>query len=69
MYYKKQKKNCHLKSSRQILRRIAGGQSAIGSWGEGKLAGLSADLVLGYGNKETHAKRDDIEQLLDTFQV
>jgi sarcosine oxidase subunit alpha len=42
-----------------------GSQSLIQSWIEGKVAGLSAALNLGYGTEETESVRNEAEALLD----
>ena len=43
----------------------AGSQSLMESWLEGKVAGLSAALDLGYGNSQAQSIRDETEALLD----
>jgi sarcosine oxidase subunit alpha len=43
----------------------SGSQSLVESWMEGKVAGLSAALNLGYGTKETESVRNEAEALLD----
>jgi sarcosine oxidase subunit alpha len=43
----------------------SGSQSLIQSWIEGKVAGLSAALNLGYGTEETVSVRNEAEVLLD----
>ena len=42
-----------------------GSQSLIQSWIEGKVAGLSAALHLGYGGEKTKSVRNAAEALLD----
>jgi sarcosine oxidase subunit alpha len=43
----------------------SGSQSLVRSWVEGKVAGLSAALNLGYGTEETESVRNEAEALLD----
>ena len=45
----------------------AGSQNLKQSWLEGKVAGLSAALDLGYGNAEAESIRNDTEALLNDF--
>jgi hypothetical protein len=42
----------------------SGSQSLVRSWIEGKVAGLSAALNLGYGTAETESVRNEAEMLL-----
>jgi len=42
----------------------SGSQSLVRSWIEGKVAGLSAALNLGYGTAETESVRNEAEALL-----
>ena len=37
------------------------------AWLEGKIAGLSAALDLGYGKEEFEARRDDATAMMDRF--
>jgi len=47
----------------------SGSQSCRQSWLEGKVAGLSAALDLGYGSDETQSIRNDAEALWEDLQV
>ena len=47
---------------------IAGGSRGVNrAWLEGKIAGLSAALDLGYGDEEFESRRDDATAPLDRF--
>jgi hypothetical protein len=46
----------------------AGGSRGVKrAWLEGKIAGLSAALNLGYGREEFESRRDNATELLDRF--
>jgi hypothetical protein len=47
----------------------SGSQSLKQSWLEGKVAGLSAALDLGYGTKVTESVRNEAETLLKDLQT
>ena len=47
----------------------SGSQGLNQSWLEGKVAGLSAALDLGYGTTETESIRDEAEVLLKDLQA
>ena len=47
----------------------SGSQSLKQSWIEGKVAGLSAALDLGYGGEKTESVRNEAEALLDDLQT
>jgi hypothetical protein len=46
----------------------SGSQSLKQSWIEGKLAGLSAALDLGYGGENTKSDRNETQALLDDLR-
>lgn len=46
----------------------AGSQGLKQSWLEGKVAGLSAELELGFGDQETAGLRDEAERMLEDLQ-
>jgi len=50
-----------------VAGEASGSQSLKQSWIEGKVAGLSAALDLGYGTMETESVRNEAEALLDKF--
>ncbi len=61
----------HMKveSDMYVAGGAGGSQSLKQSWLEGKLAGLSAILDLGYGSEESRKARDDAEALLEDLQA
>jgi hypothetical protein len=46
----------------------SGSESLKQSWLEGKLAGLSAALDLGYGGEKTESVRNETQALLDNLR-